>query len=77
MNFILIDVLTLCASGYYFPRQILVSVLVGASKVRARHHFTVGSCPSNPILVPSSSSTSLLTFSTGCSNGATIHGLMR
>ena len=33
MNFLLIDLLTLCASGYYYPRQIMVSVLVGVSKV--------------------------------------------
>ncbi|GAX74947.1 hypothetical protein CEUSTIGMA_g2393.t1 [Chlamydomonas eustigma] len=33
MNFLLIDLLTLCASGYYYPRQIMVSVLVGVSKI--------------------------------------------
>ena len=33
MNFLLIDLLTLCAAGYYYPRQIMVSVLVAVSKV--------------------------------------------
>ena len=32
INFLLIDFLTLCASGYYFPRQIMVSVLIAVSK---------------------------------------------
>ena len=33
MNFILIDILTLCAAGFYYPRQIMVTVLVGISKL--------------------------------------------
>ena len=33
MNFILIDLLCICAAGFYYPRQIMVCVLVGVSKL--------------------------------------------
>lgn len=33
MNFILIDLFTLCAAGFFYPRQVLVTVLVGISKL--------------------------------------------